>query len=501
MEIVCSVQNFGQFREKKCETPLHAGSTDVLVRYWDFLSKIPARQKTLHRGILFGHVVLIVALVLIKILFQTHVLAMTPDTSLAIHAKRAIYAILAILSISLFLSQLYHVLALNPAFPVLPISRQRRIRAGISRTMYERIHISLCSRKATNPRDMSFGIHCVLKTDSKAKSLLPLDYRLPCEVVYMQLASFLLHESGTLDVLILAAQGRYLHAPSWVPDFSQILHPTAVAHETETMSATLYSAPIWSFMNYDPHALAVKGFLCEEIIATFGFIQTDDRFLITEAPLHIKNLDTMLRLTESSTLLNCLRTLSPEVLFQSGSDISASAKVFRFFRSYLRWLQRNHQRRAFKLLSMLQQSHLNSTVVYSNLKRSGISSGLNIGRLTYQDLLYVHIKVCNVFACQKLKFFRTMTSAGYCYNDPAIGDRLALVSGVSIPLIVRPCESSVNLVSLAVLDNEYMAGFVWREIFRNRRNNWLASRTDQGAAIDIKTFLSSDAWLDDIIIS
>jgi hypothetical protein len=87
------------------------------------------------------------------------------------------------------------------------------------------VHIieSLCTRKATDPRDMFFGIHSILEKLGPSKKLPPVDYSLPCAQIYTNLTRYLLSEGNSLLPLALAAQKRCDGAPSWVPDYSQDL--------------------------------------------------------------------------------------------------------------------------------------------------------------------------------------------------------------------------------------------------------------------------------------
>ena len=52
-------------------------------------------------------------------------------------------------------------------------------------------------------------------------------------------------------------------------------------------------------------------------------------------------------------------------------------------------------------------------------------------------------------------------SWGVCTNDVAVGDRVALVSGVPVPLVIRPYHHSAHLISPAILAG-VMEGQAWQ---------------------------------------
>jgi hypothetical protein len=95
---------------------------------------------------------------------------------------------------------------------------ERRIGSNI----HERILDTLRIRDATEPRDMSFGLHSLLERLPGHTELPYINDQMPLSSVYFQLTRFLLHNSKSLKVLTLAACCRCQGAPSWVPDFSWV---------------------------------------------------------------------------------------------------------------------------------------------------------------------------------------------------------------------------------------------------------------------------------------
>jgi hypothetical protein len=114
--------------------------------------------------------------------------------------------------VSLFLPSLTP----NPGFP-LSLNTIR-----ICKSFQAQVVESLCTRNATDPKDMSFGIHSILEKLGSSEKLSPVDYSLPCAQIYTNLTQYLLFEGDSLLPLGLAARKRCEGAPSWVPDYSQV---------------------------------------------------------------------------------------------------------------------------------------------------------------------------------------------------------------------------------------------------------------------------------------
>jgi hypothetical protein len=97
-----------------------------------------------------------------------------------------------------------------------------RIERHIRSSLHEKMLEILSSRNATEPRDMSFGLHSVLQRLPGHVGLSGISHNISLPNVYLQLTEFLLHNSKSLQVLTLATRHRFHGAPSWVPDYSKV---------------------------------------------------------------------------------------------------------------------------------------------------------------------------------------------------------------------------------------------------------------------------------------
>jgi hypothetical protein len=76
------------------------------------------------------------------------------------------------------------------------------------------------SRKAQDPKDKAFAMWAVLQR-LFTETLPTPDYSLSVGQIYKQLSIYLIHATGSLDMLLPAAQSSFPGQPSWVPDWSQ----------------------------------------------------------------------------------------------------------------------------------------------------------------------------------------------------------------------------------------------------------------------------------------
>lgn len=109
----------------------------------------------------------------------------------------------------------------HPRYILRPRGAPARIERHIRSSLHEKILDTLSSRNATEPRDLSFGLHSVLEQLPGRTGLPVISHNISLASVYLQLTKFLLHGSKSLQVLTLATRHRCQGAPSWVPDYSQ----------------------------------------------------------------------------------------------------------------------------------------------------------------------------------------------------------------------------------------------------------------------------------------
>ncbi len=117
------------------------------------------------------------------------------------------------------------------------------------------------------------------------------------------------------------------------------------------------------------------------------------------------------------------------------------------FMAWYRFFCRNHHRPTEQVLDMLK----------SNTK-----------------IWKYHVAMCNNIANKKRNFFLASGPllSQTCGNGPSgaqVGDDLALIAGVSLPLILRQQGAKHRLVGFAEIESDdVMRGYLWRRIMNDR---------------------------------
>lgn len=99
-----------------------------------------------------------------------------------------------------------------------------------------------------------------------------------------------------------------------------------------------------------------------------------------------------------------------------------------------------------------------------NLRPQGFNSWLQSLWFSHRsDVLKAQISLCNLLAGSGRTLFgisgNGMTaSIGTCSDQVKDGDDLVLVSGVSIPLVMRQEGDSYRIITLALVDEEWQGG-------------------------------------------
>ncbi|KAF2501433.1 hypothetical protein BU16DRAFT_522407 [Lophium mytilinum] len=335
----------------------------------------------------------------------------------------------------------------------------------------------LCARQATNPKDMAFGLHSVLQQISTIDLPLP-NYRSSKDEIYRQLTADVLRTTGSLQFLLAAAQRRLSGQPSWVPDWSaDFRFPWGEPYLSTRRGrhATPGAEPYWELSHdaEEDSVLTVWGRQLCTINSCHAFRITDEDYQENESLIHVENLRLILVLLDSldglgEVIQNPLNhpSLSPEVR----ADVELPA--------YWAFLKENSKKRDASGLLFLLTSEL-----------------LTKGRagLSYQDILRTHISICNSLAHTRVQVFYTnhldislnsiiifeyennlrlppikrllrrqelSPTIGICSTEAQPGDQIILVSGLSVPVIVRPHAESVRLVSPAII-TPVMEGLAW----------------------------------------
>ncbi|RDW57001.1 hypothetical protein BP6252_13919 [Coleophoma cylindrospora] len=218
------------------------------------------------------------------------------------------------------------------------------------------------SRKAQDPKDKAFALWAVLQR-SITETLPAPDYSLPVGEVYKQLSVYMIQATGSLDMLLPAAQSNLPGQPSWVPDWSQdsrvfwrspstlglylplkreMIHglfftTTHTAnmtgcllkpHTHTALNLTHGQHLLWEFDSENLDTLSIQASSFQTISSCYLFKKTSDVYLQCETAVHLQNLQKMLDIFRKPAVM-CLAELEISLFMTDGqnlwTDVSRSA--------------------------------------------------------------------------------------------------------------------------------------------------------------------------------
>ena len=360
----------------------------------------------------------------------------------------------------------------------------------VDHDIHEHVADSLCFRKATNPRDLSFGLRSVLGLCSAISQDLPaIDYSLPVDQVYTKLTKYLILASNALQPLLLAACKSCPNAPSWVPDYSQVLNPYGLPGG-DYYIAIPPSKPCYRISGEDEQTLTVKGLLFGKITALYRFRRTSDIYEQSEDEVHKSNY----------RLLHCLyQTFQCRMIAGSPADGDGDTAAFVLRRWFLEYASSTKGQAVMdplalkKCLLRLDDSLRSGIREITNWLKSNNRAGTSfMSKVKRQDLVRTHLTMMNILAQSNTAIVDVESAlgkrqySGYCCSDTiARGDKIYLVSGVSIPLVMRKVEESNKLIAGAILVR-FKSLNPWKEVREKGWNAGLCTEAEfQSGLVDI----------------
>jgi len=331
--------------------------------------------------------------------------------------KGAFQAVMALCGATIFsilfaMSQFVPNPPLHPAFDQ-SAAQQLSYKPTTAHTVFHALRV----RKAKDPKDMSFGLHSVLRKITD-KDLPRVDYQVSTGTAYRQLTHYLIAEYESLDLLLLAAQAHLKDAPSWVPDFSQTLDAV--------FDGGSHLASQWGIDKTGSESLIVRGALVDTIAKAWQIKTTKSTYLESEWAEHTENIRILQCLMKQSST-----ALSYDVL-ENMFALSTSSPLLNF-QAYFNLLWRMRFKKPSTVLSLF----LSSKLFYSPRTSWWLS---------YSKMFSIHLEFCELMCS---RYSLVQLDEQLCFLPIAVekGDRIAIIQGISEPLVVRPCGKSVRLVS------------------------------------------------------
>jgi hypothetical protein len=324
----------------------------------------------------------------------------------------------------------------------------------LSLDLHTRLIQTLATRRSTDPRDMSFSLHSVLRLYSEEQlDVDAVDYAYSLGTIYRNLTVHLMQQSRGLEHLFLAGHKREFDAPSWVPNYSHHSQVHGITIEpAESSAVTATSAQYWRLHPNNDKVLIVKGFLFDVIKWTMDFQHTRATYEHTEDKTHVENLESLLRWGCSFEGRKTLWVRPLNCVFLQHVLSTASVPQINLLdvNAYLKILQR--------ALSTTSKSHrrLRHQTAKINIMAKSLWSRIRTEQnAEYPNLLSTHIRVMNTFAKINMKVFESVEGhTGCCFGIAEPGDDLYWISGIGHPLIMRPNEPGVQFISMAYVKRE-----------------------------------------------
>ncbi|TGJ85572.1 hypothetical protein E0Z10_g3198 [Xylaria hypoxylon] len=329
----------------------------------------------------------------------------------------------------------------------------------------------ICNRKASVKLDMAFGFQSVLELRLRRRLPTP-DYDLPLAQVYRRFTLDLLEATNSTKVIVPACLHRLPGQPSWVADWSMDI-PKSWLNTTfrseEAKSATPGSKPYWRVSSVNPDVLMLRGREIGTVTGCSEFLPTLPSYDESERQSHLSNLKNLLNLVTWSGKGIVRFDYFAGLLDMSDFPQSLPKRLRSFFVQFLNdnFSQSpiNDSHAALRrLLSGGSMWHFRHASDFGD-QTSFASRWFGISTLPLLEVFRMHIAICNNMVRTRRKGFTSIALDlfsdpderrwfnGICSTDVQLGDKIILVSGVSVPLIIRQNADNmtVKLVSPAVL--------------------------------------------------
>jgi hypothetical protein len=344
---------------------------------------------------------------------------------------------------------------------------------------------AIVTRRATEPRDMAFGLHTVLGRRLNNSIALP-DYKASVAHTYKQLTRNLLNATDQLHFLPLAAGNHMDGQPSWVPDWSAELQgfwlqPFATRQAWASSSSTVgwiesiekyatfkrnpptkrnysqqYLSPNqksslqkarperpWYFDPSRENTLTILAHSLGTIKHIFTVEQTETHYDTKERHIHLSNI---------TSILSVFRTFSFSLdvyidFFTNRQNYPSLPTTITQYHLRLYFIFMWHSfgrtpERMLELLTMGDKGILFPLPYGPNLPMMMTTS--------YNELFATHIAVCNDLAKTGRQFFRAKAEGrergrseevtGVCKKDAVVGDKLLLVPGLMSSVVTREAD-------------------------------------------------------------
>jgi hypothetical protein len=371
---------------------------------------------------------------------------------------------------------------------------------------------AIYSRRATNSKDLAFGLEAVLSILMK-RDLPPPDYSKSLSDIYREFTVHLFEATGALYPLLPAALTEYSGQPSWVPDW-----------QADLASQKFWLRPIvqWSSISLgdtnkgdkrqahqfkvdtQKKALTVRGREICRVTSLLEFQETEDVYNEAEGAIHLKNIGMMLGLYQTESGIKLANHLFDRQSHSSPCE-SLTTENLLGYKEFLFESRRMSPSNVFKIIKF-------GSLMEAPFRKFFRKCGMGRVHASFGGALEVHIWLCNSMARTDRRIFHATNLAlnvspkqskssiaqdlalglrtfkeyaasraedikivGICTAKARVGDTILLLSGLHVPLVVRPDASCHRLVSPAILECRVMGDVGGPTVLEGDLNEFILS--------------------------
>ncbi|KAH0536826.1 hypothetical protein FGG08_006324 [Glutinoglossum americanum] len=302
------------------------------------------------------------------------------------------------------------------------------------------------TRQATMKVDKVFALYGMLQ--ELGINLDEPDYRKPVDQVYMNFTRTIINWHRSLDILVEASLPGLPNAPSWVPNWSEHYYRvTSSPLKAASISSSRFSFSSCGRKLETFSKLVDKIEFCAEPLQEQG----DDPFAIDTAPPQLALLSCFVRNVGAlRQWMTYVLQLQPDRTLDS---ISQDLLDVTHSETGLEGEDRYKSHQVFKRWFVVLTADYSS---YFSLCSPDLSCALTL--LTNESLSRYHRERCRAIAGKRTFF---TTSGGRIGTGPLsvqVGDTVAILSGLHVPMVLRRVGSDYQVVGLA-----YIPGMVLGE--------------------------------------
>jgi hypothetical protein len=357
--------------------------------------------------------------------------------------------------------------------PDLTRSRMQNTTSLLNDNLHDVISRTLATRRASNPKDMAFGLRSVLKyysrQDTSGKTA---QYSDPVEVIYRGIVVGMMGQTRSLNYLFLASQKSYPDGPSWIPDFSHDLAGLDItdAYRRYTYRPTERSRAYIKVHPHDESTIIVKGFASEGIAAVRKFHSTNTAYSDAEDHSQLNNVESLMiwcfplsqRLYYRDELYVPIYRGLLYAAICSGAPLMNFAEINYYLDRLLKYTPKHW---------VVTEKHPSFSIAAHALKFWKLLNEKH--PIRRYDLLKIHIDVMNALARSGLRVLETTRgNIGYCLGEAEKSDMIYLVSGLASPLVMRGDDSNLRIITTAHIATRSGRIKTWPEYQVTFNHDW-----------------------------